>query len=1055
MMMKALRHIFIPTAVAMIVAMAAGCVKEQFEAETQNPGVAKDELTFDMSFIIPVDNKGPQTKTMDGTPHVNHLYVAVFGEGDILAQKIVEAEPGRSSQPTNQFIYDEGDHYLTWFHVTLRAASAGKRYVHFIATEQELPELMSARFEDEATFVKRLVVQDGSDAYWGRVELENGIAEGTDQRFQRIPMVRNYLRTTVAYEPSPTDPDKDKFSLISFKVFNVPRFGTVAPYNASKEIEYVYAKDEHGNLLYYDKTGVNIVSAEEHAADPYNSWPKAINTDFNTFADYTVLNGATAYRDLTVTQKYGGYMPGLVPGENMYTASFPESEFLNPGEYDYLYECSHTSSNNNPFIIFKGTFENDPYYYKADFVYDNDGENFFYDLLRNFEYRLTISRVNSKGANTIEEAVGGVAMNNFEASTQSQMLTNISDGQKQLYISITDVLVNKDTQEYTLYLQSYDIATNGTKTLNNSNIGLISIKDGNWVGGQFIKQTDIDMTIPVITDTDNPYCNWKPVKIRFSPNPNNLVAGAVWRQPITFSNKGNDAYGVTRTCTFTIRERMSLTVDAQDYVEGNDASVWVDFSIPAAYTQSRFPLFFDFEFKDGTLCPDASNPDYPQLTVLTRKSRIHGQETQNTYCFRREITWKEYNETWTDAKGIKTFRTYFKTLTASSATVVWVFPAEQNDYYQCYVNQAYTNFDIFLNIRQPGAVHFEEGYLYMNREHTATMPVTTVSGGTITYSSDNPSVADVDPVTGLIHSYRIGTAHITATCAAKGVYGEATDMLTVVVKDGDLPTFDLKWARENVPVVRTGQKVKNVAVDGSGRTVSYSSSNNSMATVDSHGEVTGGNTTGSVIITAEVTDDYGNKQSIQYSILVVGEGAPSGTLYHNEPFDRDCPTKIVENVQHIGDYVENTPVNGTSYSTLWWIYDDNGVAVRGASGTTSDSYLTSVPYDLRCSTKPVLVFEHAGNGYIEDGASTMPSKCTVEIKVGTGAWTVLPIDYPDGGSYTYVTTAVDLTSYIHDSSNAMLSGANEVSIRFHYTSAVSDRGTWEIRKVRIVESAEV
>ena len=150
--------------------------------------------------------------------------------------------------------------------------------------------------------------------------------------------------------------------------------------------------------------------------------------------------------------------------------------------------------------------------------------------------------------------------------------------------------------------------------------------------------------------------------------------------------------------------------------------------------------------------------------------------------------------------------------------------------------------------------------------HTVTNTASTTGNGSITYSSSNTSVATVSS-TGVVTGVAAGTATITATAAQTTTYSQATATYTVTVTPKTLLTATVSFSNPTTSVY-VGNNVTNVATTTSDGSITYSSSNESVATVDATGVVTGVGA-GTAVITASVpaTENY-NSASATYTITV-------------------------------------------------------------------------------------------------------------------------------------------------------------------------------------------
>ncbi len=1033
--------------IASLVLLAPSCVKENLR-EVDKATINEDgKISLDGSLILPFSqDQGDwiatkSAKMGEEMPKVKFLYLAVFSAGDILYE-IVKAKPGTQSHPTAEeagfSCGSEAENYITKFHVdNLTSVPSGDRYIQYIATTKAVREFesMEMNLMDEATFVRTLVTTDAGLAYWGRRKFTS-ITGTTNMR--GIQMIRNFAKVKVT-----VDDNVNNFNILKFKVMNTPVYGTIAPFNPNSKD---YDTGEHGEVI----------------------------LNFNRFADYVTASGRdNPYTYLTVSNKYAGFMPPIVSYNSWDyyyssdgTDTMTENDiWIDPSEFDYLYECSYRPDQ-NPFIILKaqlnesGTWKT--YYYKADFVYkDTDtGDNVYYNILRNFCYTLNITGVNGKGSNSVYDAVNSIALNNFEGSTMAQELTNIANDDSRLYVSQTDILITFGTS-FKMYVKS------GTGTnFNTDDNASITAEIREATSGSNIVSSASNITIAGSNVSGGVYNGWREVTITCA-DPESLKPGEVWKQPIVFKNGS----GLTRTVNLTLRRPFSLSVDAQDYVPAvKGEEVWVDFNVPAGLTVARFPLYFYIEQEENTMYPKplASGAN-ETLTVENGPSLIPGY-TKNNYYYRRTINWDEYSSVPTNVNGIKTFRSYFKTMVAESATTVWVVAAPTNDfYYPVDATNNSTNRDTFANEMEEGNLYFDYYGMQLNVGGSAVNKATSNAGAPITYTSSDTSVATVDQ-DGKVTAVSVGTATITASAGEYKNYNAADPVsYTVTVTSDNLSGLNVKWAREPVFVVKVGSDVQTqgtyTVADGytGTPTVTYSSANTGIATVSSNGTVHGV-APGYVLITYSVTVPAGNgyaaaTQSVHYEIQVVANKAASGTIHHEETFlennmgDYTIVQEVITDgetwqtgTDKTADFVRLTWFNdGRCYRHMWYPYYNPGTGLSygvaqsawGAIDEPTNRWNTSTSQwetdyhnrrfagfakisskdiDLSCSAGATITFYHAGNYFSDpanpDARANMRNDAKMRFsKDGGQTWSdPVNINYPPGTNWIYIKAQAEIPS---------------------------------------------
>ena len=1044
--------------IASLVLLAPSCVKENLREPVPTNKNEDGTISLDGSLILPFaqdqgDWNGTKAATMgEETPTVKFLYLAVFSAGDILYE-IVKAKPGTQSHPTAEEAGfncgSAAENYITKFHVDkLTSVSAGDRYIHFIATTRAIPEFenMEMNLMDEGTFVRTLVTTNSGLAYWGR-RYYRALTETSDMH--RIKMIRNFAKVKVNVEDG-----VDNFQILGFKVFNTPVYGTIAPFNSNTE-DY------------------QIVDGE-------------VQINFDRFAHYELASEQNApYSWLTNTDMYSGFMPPVIEynsWSNYYSSDGSDTMdtnhlWIDPDDADYLYECSYRPDE-NPFIILKAQLKENgnwnTYYYKADFVYKDQfedpdtheitgtGDNIYYNILRNFCYTLNITGVNGKGSPSVYAAVNSIALNNFQGSTMAQELTNIANDNSRLYVSQTDILITFGTS-FKMYVKS------GTgknfATDDNRNISA-EIRDATSGNNIVASASNISIAGSNVGD-GGAYNDWREVTITCA-NPESLQPGEVWKQPIVFKNTN----GLTRTVNLTLRRPFSLSVDAQDYVEPlKDQEVWVDFNVPAGLTIARFPLYFYIEQEENTLYPKPLDPGADEtLTVENGPSIIPGH-TNNNYYYRRSINWDEYTSTPTDVNGIKTFRSYFRTMVEQNATTVWVVASPENDFYYP-VDDVYnsTNRDTFANVLEEGNLYFDYYGMQLKVNGTAVNKATSNASAPITYTSSDPNVATVDQ-DGKVTAVGVGSATITASAAAYRNYTAADPVsYTVTVTDNDISGLSVKWDDEPVFVVKVGSDVRTAGTYAIADTLytgtpvaTYTSADTGIATVSANGTVHGV-APGYVLITYSVTAPANGTftaatQSVSYEIQVVANKAASGTIHHEETFlannmgDYEIIQEKVTDGEtwqtgndRTADFIRLTYFSaGRCYRHLWYPYYNvasglsYGVA-QSAWGAIEEptnrwnvsdgkyetdyhncrfaafSRISSKDIDLSCSAGATLTFYHAGNYFSDpvntDARANMRNDAKMRFsKDGGQTWSdPVNINYPPGTNWIYIKAQAHIPS---------------------------------------------
>ena len=143
----------------------------------------------------------------------------------------------------------------------------------------------------------------------------------------------------------------------------------------------------------------------------------------------------------------------------------------------------------------------------------------------------------------------------------------------------------------------------------------------------------------------------------------------------------------------------------------------------------------------------------------------------------------------------------------------------------------------------------------------------------------------------------------------------------------------------------------------------------------------------------------------------------------------------------VGDFtIDNKDLGGL---TAVWNADAKGYMKASAffnnANVTAESWLVSPTFSLKDATAPVMTFNNACN-YVKTGTITDH----IKVMVYDGAnWTeAITANLPDGASWTFVDSTVDLTAY---------AGKENVKVAFKYVSTTAVAPTWEIKNLAVIE----
>lgn len=626
------------------VLVLTGCVEEIFSSR---PGCVEDgKVQVKFKVNVPVQPEATRSFAEEG---ITDLYLIVFDNNGYLAEKCEASPVGSWTTSTTA---------ETEFSVTL-TASASKRVIHFIANYNGADQLA---FGSESDVIGGMTHSDGADAYWQRMEFDGGINENTLSGVT-VPLIRNHCKISVTES-------LDDFEITSFTLVNVVNEGYVSPYNKNT--------GTFADFIELNEDGSFMLTDGKYVCRPY--------------ADIT--NGTAAYE---------GYVPGTAE-LNLDTAVPDETLWTSYGSSYYMYERSFETEDHT-FMLIKGKYTggNDgtaaaETYYKVDLVGTDatTGLTFYYHLLRNFSYVINITDVTAHGKSKAQEACDMTGShNNLAASIETQSLTNISNGEQQLYVSYTsEYIVSSDPITlYYKYIPNIDypsVTGNASATYVKS--------DGDIFRAIVVSETD---------ETSGEYEGWRCMTIYpNAPEDGNL------KQEITIV-----AGELTRKVTYILRKPFKMSVTNTDPVATEiNTSVVVNVTIPANLPEAIFPLSFYLEARERTLHPDAS---LNQLPVEVIPESLY-EDVEETFGYVKTLTLDEYNSL-TASDGLKSFVMYFRTNTELSASGIYV--------YNKYFDVAISNMGNYLS----GVAI--DGTQYYGTGNTVNMTFVAPTAGTYTFAS--------------------------------------------------------------------------------------------------------------------------------------------------------------------------------------------------------------------------------------------------------------------------------------------------------------------------------
>ncbi|MDE5793349.1 MAG: hypothetical protein K2I08_01355 [Muribaculaceae bacterium] len=476
------------------------------------------------------------------------------------------------------------------------------RVLHFIAvpkgTELNIP------LGQEGSVIPSLFLSDNTPAYWKRLEFKNGYGDFNSDGdwvqlkdlqldLTHIPMISNFAKISL------TATAASNFSLEGFQVMNQPKSGYIAPWDAEK----------------------------------------------GEFPDF--LNGSSmlSYADIDA------YYKGRSPNNQALVTKASETTFDDPSP-KFIYE-RQASSINNPFVIMKGRrngIDTESKYYKLDLGHF-DGENLFeyYDLIRNFNYAVNITKVEAEGYSTAQEALEGVVFNNFSFDVNTKQMLNVSNGEDMMWVNQTTFVVTDEEETTVTFRYRYmkDI-TNGGGTVGTNEVlfknlvpdeenGVITSVNYGAVGADGWRDVTITTVSPTTTRKEQTFIAYNPTT--GLGRSITIVVRTPWLYTDAGVWGGNYNYYQQFIDNVAAREEWNGFVSSDsDLGQPLTVRFHIDDNLPEAI----FPLTFTFESNRQNI----ENNKVGNLQVEYGSSYF--DPTKRTIKYSKTVTWANYNSKLTE-----------------------------------------------------------------------------------------------------------------------------------------------------------------------------------------------------------------------------------------------------------------------------------------------------------------------------------------------------------------------------------------------------------------------
>lgn len=322
------------------------------------------------------------------------------------------------------------------------APSDENAIIHFIAIDNTLSDaenpMLHLDYGPENVLIPRLSTAGGHDAYWQRIDfgmpLNESNATAIQARLNPVPLVRNFAKISVRLSDElaqrTNSAGKPVFELEGFWVVNTPDRGSIAPFNgingffpdfvsgtSALDYESITRQPYTGTL----PTGTRLINTPDSFAD------QALNKDPKYVYERPYNPNDRSY--LVVAGKYSG---DALQGSAVAGSGKTTYYKVDLGKYSQIYTASEG-------YVLGGYFV-------------------FYHLLRNFDYQVVITGVESDGVATPAEAVSAVPSNNLSSSVETQHLLSITDGNDMIYVNATSFVFAKKSTAFDLLYRYFEIS---------------------------------------------------------------------------------------------------------------------------------------------------------------------------------------------------------------------------------------------------------------------------------------------------------------------------------------------------------------------------------------------------------------------------------------------------------------------------------------------------------------------------------------------------------------------------------------------------------------------
>ena len=903
-MKKTLFHIVF----AILAIVAATSCNSTLEQDIPEPRPSFPEgATVTLGFCTPygVATKATGDTDMKEEPFIESMHVFFFDEDGthlIVRKAKLSAIVRENYDPANENEFT----MLSYWTVDNVDMTVDKRILHFVAN---LPDDRVPKMGSESSVFRSLSVEYPRASYWQRIELEDGIQpyayDGT--------AYYDYIDASGVlheHEPVPGTYDSTTESYTTTSGTTVNK-GDYINVNGDKIVNgtgYYYVPAANSPLRSMIPLIRNFVKIKF-----VNNWNKfelkkiaLVNTPAEGLvAPYRTPASSSAPRFETSYLWTDSWTPGYIPTKeavsgNAYAPVLAAAGidgnplpagFIEPASQEatlFMYERGLPSVGDATSILIGGLVSatgttEDPYppvdsngytWFRLE-ITDSGGD--YYPFYRNFTYQVSLNSIEKPGKHghgSFKEALDHVALGNISNAKETESLTQVNDGDGlTLWVNYVDyTTVGGGSDVALIYTFYHDNA--GTKTYYPDRVQFHE-KRNTTTGSNLEFATNGVATQGLITSS-SPYwdnrptsdLNWYLAMVTLKPQSNDILQNDVEVEGATLASDPIGHRKLTRLVTYTVTRQQKLRLSITPIgVNEADRPTHLTVTLPNTLTRSAFPLSLRIESEDNCITP------LDKVTAKVGPSTFDGS-TKNAYYFVKTIEYSEY-----ESLETKEFTFHFITTKATNRTAPLVTRIKvtenktDDEEHLFYTNDANATCELTCNPSEVTGIVLNKDIAWVKMGQPEQLEAHVEPWNAVdlafTWSNSNDAVATVD-ANGLVTPHSYGTTTVTVTSNT----GSFTDECEVRVYN---PITSITLTPDLIYIGRGS--TATIAADiqpnsGDGLTwrgVTWTSSNESVATVSSTGEVTA-HSAGYADITATATDGSGLSATCVVTVYIPVSG---------------------------------------------------------------------------------------------------------------------------------------------------------------------------------------